>query len=113
MKLFAVLIAGFLIAAATIYFWPKPKLAEGAPVREFVIELIETESHPISEDTISAQVKMIRLRLHDAKITNEVLPAPDSHQILIRLNDAGPFRLPPEREEEAGKAADAPADGEG
>lgn len=88
MKIFVFLIAGFLIAAATIYFWPKPKLAEGAPVREFIIELIETESYPISEDTKSAQVKMIRLRLHHAKITNEVLPVPDTNKILIRVDEA-------------------------
>jgi len=90
MKLFAFLSVGFLIAAAAIYLWPKPKLVEGAPVREFIIELIETESHPITENTKSAQVKMIRLRLHHAKITNEVLPVPDTHQILIRLNEADP-----------------------
>lgn len=88
MKLFAFLIAGFLIAAATIYFWPKPELAEGAPVCEFIVELIETESHPITEDTISAQRKTLRMRLHHAGITNEVLPASDAHQILIRLNEA-------------------------
>lgn len=88
MKLFLYLIAAFLIAAAAVYFWPKPKLAEGEPVREFVIELIETESHSISEDTLSAQIKILRMRLHEAKITNEVLPVPDTHQILIRLNEA-------------------------
>ncbi len=88
MKLFTYLIASFLVIAAAVYFWPQPKLVEGAPVREFVIQLIETDSSPVSEETIKSQIKIIRQRLLDAEITNEVEPIPNTKQIIIRVADA-------------------------